>query len=627
MEVRFNIRQVVMWRIVLFSGIISLICACSYSGKKVCPPFDISFSGHTLLAIAPGFTIKATEDTLNKTYPCLRSGKMFPLTGILKVDGKSYRFLGGDSLRISSLAPLSNENLGWQGKYSYLFPGRGWEQREYNDSLWNKGKGAFGSENGKFQAHTVWGAKNIYVRRHITIANKDTLKERKVYLRYIYDDQIKLYCNGEYLLGEEAFLPQTGCYRLTDETVAQIINGDNVIAAYGGNAEGTAFLDFGLYVENKTYVDVKPAILKQMNMQATQTHYVFQCGDVELLIDFVSPSLSEKWNMTGWPVGFLSYQVHAEDKKEHTVEILFDVDMEWMFGRRKIDSWVEQEWRFVKSDSLNLGMTADGTSFSCDDSHVVLSQKLCAENGNKGILLIGYGEGQRIHYVGELLQPLWNDNGKGEVKELMKAVGNRYQKLKEECNNLDNLWNNKAFQVGDKTFAEQILPSYRNFISSHRFVLSSDNKSFCFGDTLGNVRDAYRNFPALLFFNRVDWMKSLLNPIFEYCEDKHWKRKYPPYDIGLYPVASKQIKVDNCAEEAAANMLMMMVAIVEAEQDFSYAELHWSHLCLWANYLEEKMKGEVLPSIELLDANDKRVKCVLGLMAYHKLIQLKDAYE
>ena len=432
--------------------------------------------------------------------------------------------------------------------------------------------------------------------------------------------------NGDFLF-EKGITYQTKCGRLTDEAIAHIGNGTNVLAAYGRNTGGPALLDFGLYIENKTYSEADTALLKQIDVQATQTHYVFQCGDVELQIDFVSPSLSEKWNMTGWPVGFLSYQVHAEDKKEHTVEILFDVDMEWMFGRRKIDSWVEQEWRFVKSDSLNLGMTADGTSFSCDDSHVVLSQKLCAENGNKGILLIGYGEGQRIHYVGELLQPLWNDNGKGEVKELMKAVGNRYQKLKEECNKLDNLWNNKAFQVGDKTFAEQILPSYRNFISSHRFVLSSDNKSFCFGDTLGNVRDAYRNFPALLFFNRVDWMKSLLNPIFEYCEDEHWKRKYPPYDIGLYPVASKQIKVDNCAEEAAANMLMMMVAIVEAEQDFSYAELHWSHLCLWANYLEEKMKGEVLPSIELLDANDKRVKCVLGLMAYHKLIQLKDAYE
>ena len=212
------------------------------------------------------------------------------------------------------------------------------------------------------------------------------------------------------------------------------------------------------------------ALLKQIDVQATQTHYVFQCGDVELQIDFVSPSLSEKWNMTGWPVGFLSYQVHAEDKR--SIQWKFCSMWIWngcLVGGRLIVG-LNKSWRFVKSDSLNLGMTADGTSFSCDDSHVVLSQKLCAENGNKGILLIGYGEGQRIHYVGELLQPLWNDNGKGEVKELMKAVGNRYQKLKEECNNLDNLWNNKAFQVGDKTFAEQILPSYRNFISSHRFV-------------------------------------------------------------------------------------------------------------------------------------------------------------
>ena len=627
MEVRFNIRQVVMWRIVLFSGIISLICACSYSGKKVCPPFDISFSGHTLLAIAPGFTIKATEDTLNKTYPCLRSGKMFPLTGILKVDGKSYRFLGGDSLRISSLAPLSNENLGWQGKYSYLFPGRGWEQREYNDSLWNKGKGAFGSENGKFQAHTVWGAKNIYVRRHITIANKDTLKERKVYLRYIYDDQIKLYCNGEYLLGEEAFLPQTGCYRLTDETVAQIINGDNVIAAYGGNAEGTAFLDFGLYVENKTYVDVKPAILKQMNMQATQTHYVFQCGDVELLIDFVSPSLSEKWDMTGWPVGFLSYQIHAKDEKEHTVEILFDVDMEWLLGRSKVDSWCEQNWRFAKSDSLYLAMEANESTFSSEDGHVILSQKLSAKNEDKGALLIGYEEGQTLQYSGENLRPLWNNDGAKEVKELMKSVGNRCQELRQESEKLDYKWNDKALQVGGETLAEYILPAYRNFLSSHRFVLSPDDKLFCFGDTLGNVREAYKSFPALLFFNRVDWMKSLLDPVFIYCEGIYWNKKHPPYDIGLYPVSGKQVKLESCAVEAAANMLIMTTAIVEAEQDFGYADMHWSQLILWADYLQKRIKKETFPLEGLLGENDECVKCTLGLEAYRRLIQLKEVYE
>lgn len=517
MEIRLKIKLVVLWKTIILLGIIVLLSACFHSKKEVVSSIAIIPDEHTLLAITPEFSIKMAGDTLNKHYLRLKSGKIFPVTGILQVDGRTYRFMGGDSLRISPIASLANDSVSWSGKYSYLFPGKGWEQKEYDDSFWEEGNAAFGPVKGNSKIRTAWGAENIYVRRHIEIDNKDALERHKIYVCYICDDQIKLFWNGDFLF-EKGITYQTKCGRLTDEAIAHIGNGTNVLAAYGRNTGGPALLDFGLYIENKTYSEADTALLKQIDVQATQTHYVFQCGDVELQIDFVSPSLSEKWNMTGWPVGFLSYQVRSEDKKEHTVEILFDVDMEWMFGRRKIDSWVEQEWRFVKSDSLYLGLTADGTSFSCDDSHVVLSQKLCAENGNKGILLIGYGEGQRIHYVGELLQPLWNDNGKGEVKELMKAVGNRYQKLKEECNNLDNLWNNKAFQVGDKTFAEQILPSYRNFISSHRFVLSSDNKSFCFGDTLGNVRDAYRNFPALLFFNRVDWMKSLLNPIFEYCE-------------------------------------------------------------------------------------------------------------
>ena len=39
------------------------------------------------------------------------------------------------------------------------------------------------------------------------------------------------------------------------------------------------------------------------------------------------------------------------------------------------------------------------------------------------------------------------------------------------------------------------------------------------------------------------------------------------------------------------------------------------------------MAENASPSIELLDGNDEHVKCVLGLMAYRKLIQLKDAYE
>ncbi|QIU96200.1 glutaminase domain-containing protein [Bacteroides faecium] len=623
MEIRTHIRLVVAWRIIIISGIISLIYACSYSDKKISHLSGIAPSEHTLLAITPDVSIKVIGDSLNKSYPQLRTGKVFPITGLLRVDGKAYRFMGDDSLRISPLAPLSEDTIGWTGKYSFLYPGKGWELREYDDSLWNEGNGAFGPTKGYYYpAHTLWGAENIYVRRHVKVDNKEVLKNHKVYARYVCDDRIKLFCNGGFLL-ENGFTHLTKCQRLTDEAVSQIVDGDNILAAYCRNTGGAGLLDFGLYIENKTYADAEPATLKEMEVQATQTQFIFQCGDVELQIDFVSPSLSERWDMTGWPVGFLTYQVRTASGKEHTVEVLFDVDTEWMFGKRKIDSWVDKDWRFVKSDSLYLAMAADETSFSCEDNHIVLSQKLCAGNENRGGLLLGYEEGTTFQYSGESLRPLWNKDGTREIKELMMSVGNRYQDLKAECNKLDYRWNIKAFQAGNKAFAEQMLPAYRNFISSHRFVLSSDNKLFCFGDTLSNVREAYGNFPMLLFFNRTDWMKGLLNPIFAYCEDIYWVKKYPPYDIGLYPIASKQVKLEDCAVEAAANMLMMTTAIVEAEQDFGYADMHWKQLCLWADYLQERMKKMTFPSVGLLDNDDERVKCVLGLMAYHKLVQLK----
>ena len=85
-----------------------------------------------------------------------------------------------------------------------------------------------------------------------------------------------------------------------------------------------------------------------------------------------------------------------------------------------------------------------------------------------------------------------------------------------------------------------------------------------------------------------------MEPVFEYCENDYWRKSYPPYDIGIYPIANRQVKVDDYAVEMAADMLIMITAIVEAEQDFGYADAHWNLLCLWADYLREKMKKRSL---------------------------------
>lgn len=255
MEMKTNVRLVGVWRVIIISVIVSLIYACSCPDRKILSLSDITPSEHTLLAITPDFSLKVLGDTLNKSYPKLRTGKVFPITGVLCVDGKAYRFMGSDSLRIFSLAPLSNDSIGWEGKYSFLFPGKGWEQKEYDDSLWDEGKGAFGPVKGNYPAHTLWGAENIYVRRHIRVDDKDLLKEHKVYVRYICDDQIKLFCNGRYLL-KSGFTNQTKCQRLTDEAINQIVNGDNVLAAYCRNTGGPALL---YRAQNEAYKSGRPS--------------------------------------------------------------------------------------------------------------------------------------------------------------------------------------------------------------------------------------------------------------------------------------------------------------------------------------------------------------------------------
>ncbi len=62
---------------------------------------------------------------------------------------------------------------------------------------------------------------------------------------------MQIYCNGEPIYRVDYFSNRIECKQLSDEVVAKLHNGDNVIAAHGWNTKENALLDFGLYMENK----------------------------------------------------------------------------------------------------------------------------------------------------------------------------------------------------------------------------------------------------------------------------------------------------------------------------------------------------------------------------------------
>lgn len=606
MEIKAGKRKNSKWLQMACLAMVLLLCACRPDENVKMSLPAVHVPGHTLMALAPKLTVHTTGTTLASRYARLSSGKEFPLTGILRVGDKSYRFMGGDSLRVSALAPLAEDTCGWNGRFTYLYPGPGWEKEEYDDSQWWDGTAAFGSADHYLRAvHSLWGTNNIYVRRTITL-DEETLDGRKLYFMFICDDQMKLYCNGEYACGSDYCISQPETRRLSDAVMAKLKPGNNVIATYGHDMGGLALLDFGLYAENNTYNTADTATLRRMDVQATGTHYVFECGEVELLLDFVSPALLDEAKVAGSPVGFITYRVAAKEKELPDVEILFDMDKKWL------------------ADNLLMDMRGKGTEYSYKDGHAVFSQKLGGDCPDGGVLLLGYEESEAVQYEGENLLPFWNKDGKRTVKDVMDYVGDNYRTLKRKCAETDARWHEKALCMGKLKGPEEMLPAYRAFLGTHRLVASQEKELYCFGDTLGNVREAYQSFPVLLFFGRTDWMKGLLDPVFEYCKYKEWVKVYPPYDMGTYPTANRQASEEDHGVEVAAHMLMMTLAIVESEKSFDYAEEHWELLHQWACYLKADMPREVPLTCELLNGNDERVKRALGWMAYQKLLLIKE---
>ena len=155
--------------LMIFVYIIGLLTTCDSSERIEVLRNDIYPSRHILVPLAPTFSVEVAGDTLYHQYLHVFKGKDFPLMGILYVDGKGYRFMGGDSLRIRALAPLAGDSCGWKGKYFFLRPEEGWNKVGYDDSKWQEGSAAFGTEGLWYATNTIWSDDNIYLRRQVTL--------------------------------------------------------------------------------------------------------------------------------------------------------------------------------------------------------------------------------------------------------------------------------------------------------------------------------------------------------------------------------------------------------------------------------------------------------------------------
>ena len=607
-------------KVIIFSVCCLFFVSCDEQlGKNQLRP-----PAYPLVTIDPFTSAWAITDNLYDGTVKHWTLKDYPLLGVIRVNGEYFRFMGVVEPALETLAPISTQEV-WTGKYTQTKPADNWIEPGFNDKKWSEGPAAFGSfgrRNRDQVAKTEWAEEQIWVRRTVEIPQD--LSGKNVYLQYSNDDDAVFYINGTQAFSASC-CNRDKLIQLPAETVKLFRPGVNVIAAYGRdlrtNERVSALLDFGIYVEKENTKQFNnTAVQTSVDVQATQTHYTFTCGKVDLKLTFTAPLLMDDLDLLSRPVNYVTYEISSNDGNQHEVELYFEADAKWaintpfqavtletlerdglvfgkagnqeqsILGRRGDD--VRIDWGYFYMAAEKDWKAATEGSGNDLKRTLSLSKEFGSVKNTSGKIMLGYDDIYSIQYFEQNLRPYWNRSGNEDIFSQFKKAHSEYSKIKASCDIFDKKVMKDAIAAGGRKYAELCALAYRQSIAAHKLVqspngdllwLSKENNS---NGSIGTVDVTYPSAPLYLYYN-PELAKGLLNHIFYYSESGKWAKPFAAHDVGTYPLANGQTYGGDMPVEESGNMLILTGLITRIEGNTNYADKHWEVLTTWANYLIE----------------------------------------
>ncbi|MDR2921198.1 MAG: DUF4965 domain-containing protein [Tannerella sp.] len=630
---------------VLFVLLGCYLCGCNNvpSANNLFQPTknnSLRAPAYPLITIDPYTSAWSFTDRLNEDMTRHWTGKKFPLLGALRVDGVSYRFMGVNEIPLITILPTAATER-WEAAYTEKEPSGQWTNADYNDQSWEKGKAAFGTTDMP-NLSTPWETKNIWVRRSFELM--EDLSGKPVIVEYSHDDDFELYLNGVKIVETGYAWNNNVLLELPDEAKATLKPGKNILAAYGQNRVGGAYVDFGLFVKDESVSQFETAAVQQsVNVLPTQTYYTFTCGPVELDLVFTAPLLMDDLDLLSTPVNYISYQVRPVDGKEHDVQLYIEATPDWainspgqevettfsedgnlMFAKtgtveqpilQKKGDNVRIDWGYFylasgkkKNAAIRIGEYNDMKAQFMDTGNNVLPHFLetktqsssavltyCENlgkisNPSDGFVMLGYDDIYAIQYFHDNRQAYWKHDRTVDIMQAFEKANKNYLSVMQRCAAFDNRMMDDAEKAGGQAYAELCALAYRQAISAHKLIedkegnllfLSKENFS---NGSIGTVDITYPSSPLFLIYN-PELLKGMMNPIFYFSESGKWNKPFPSHDVGTYPIANGQTYGGDMPVEESGNMLILTAAIAMVEGNADYAKKHWEVLTTWANYL------------------------------------------
>lgn len=600
-----------------------------------------------LITVDPYTSIWSFGDTLNASSTKHWTGKSQPIDGLIKVDGKTYRFLG-------AATPVYKTKVGtavaepYQAKYTTQKPSANWYKEDFNAGSWATGQAPFGTKDrndNMLKTGTTFPSE-VWYRREFVLS--DAALENPTF-NIFHDDDVQVYING--VLAYDCAPCFTGDYDyrpISSAAKKALKKGKNILAAYCKNGAGPGYIDIGIVDEIKPKASEIIANASQTNfkLEATRTTYQFVAGPVKLTVGFVAPLLMNDLNILSRPVNYITYDVTPTDGKIHDVQILTSVSglmasndqTQEVVGKKesqgnlsilsigtkdqqmlvKKGDDVRIDWGYVylaapTASIKNSGFGAPSEILSAfsqngqltsaraqaPESAASKSMAITLDAGKVGTagkslqVLIGYDDEYSVQYFGKNLRPWWNKDGKKSMKSELLAASSDMTSIFQQCKDTDSKIYKDAFQAGGEKYAQLCVLAYRQAIAAHKLVadpegtplfLSKENFS---NGSIGTVDITYPSAPMFLVYNPV-LLKGMMEPIFYYSESGKWTKPFAAHDVGTYPLANGQTYGEDMPVEESGNMLILTYAICKAENSIEYARKHWKTLSIWANYLKKE---------------------------------------
>jgi hypothetical protein len=600
-----------------------------------------------LITVDPYTSVWSFGDQLTGSATKHWTGKPNPIDGLIRVDGKTYRFMGAPTPALKTVVPTAKtEN--YDAAYTITKPAADWFKANFKAVGWKTGKAPFGTKdrNDAMLKSGTEFPKEIWYRREFTL---DNINFEKIGLNIFHDDDVTVYING--IVAYNCTNCFTADYEIKGISAAAkktLRKGKNVLAAYCKNGAGPGYIDIGLTDElapkgSEVILNAKQSNFK---MTATQSIYEFDAGPVHIKTRFVAPLLMDNLALLSRPVNYIIYDVHTTDGKTHDAQLLTSVSgllavhegtqevterkgknddlitlsigsLDQKVLQRKGDD-VRIDWgyaylaanensvhsaglgtpaglikNFAKKgelDQMNLAVIGTGSDRAMA---IVTNVGKVSGKVSSNHVMIGYDDEFSVQYFEKNLLPWWNKNGDKTIQGELKDAETNFNQIVSACETVDMKIYGDALKAGGKTYADLCVMAYRQAIAAHKLVAGPDNttlflskENFSNG-SIGTVDITYPSAPLFLVYNPT-LLKGMMEPIFYYSESGKWTKPFAAHDVGTYPLANGQTYGEDMPVEESGNMLILTYAVSKTEKNIDFAKKHWKTLSIWANYLKKE---------------------------------------